>query len=197
MNSKVDARGLACPKPVIETKKALDKIDGGVIITIVDNKIAKENVQKLAKSMNYQTEVKELDSDFHISISKDIDISIKEEVIPKEDIGDFVVFIGKDKMGTGADELGDILMRGYIYTLTEAKPYPKAILFVNRGVNLTVNTSEVLEDLKILEDNGVQLLSCGTCLDYYGYKDKLAIGEVTNMFTIVEMTNTASNTITI
>ena len=196
MNSKVDARGLMCPKPVIETKKALDKIDGGIITTIVDNKIAKENVRKLAQSMNYYVDVKEIDTDFHISISKEQGTVIEREML-SENIGDFVIIVGKDKMGSGSDELGDILMRGYIYTLTEAKPYPKAILFINSGIKLTIDTSEVLDDLKVLEDKGVQLLSCGTCLDYYGYKDRLAIGEVTNMFTIVELTNTSSNAITI
>ena len=102
-----------------------------------------------------------------------------------------ILIIGK----TG--QLGSVLLKGYFYTLTECNPYPKAILFVNAGIKLTVEESPVLDHIRNLETLGVEILSCGTCLDFYGLKDKLAVGDVTNMYTIVEHMNKASNTIRI
>lgn len=197
MNIKVDARGMQCPKPVIETKKAFDSISDGVITTVVDNEIARENVKKLAGSMNYEVNIEEIKGDFYLNINKGKTSSLTISKEKGNQTEDFVILIGKDTMGSGDDTLGNILMKGYIYTLTETKPYPKAILFVNSGIKLTIDSSEVLDHLTQLKESGVELLSCGTCLDFYGYKDNLAIGEVTNMYNIVEMTNTAGKTITI
>ncbi|MDX5642742.1 sulfurtransferase-like selenium metabolism protein YedF, partial [Clostridioides difficile] len=95
------------------------------------------------------------------------------------------------------EELGKVLIKGFIYTLTESKPYPKYVLLVNGGVKLSAENEETIENLKILENMGVEVLSCGTCLDYYNLKDKLQVGTVTNMYTIVETLKNASNTISI
>ena len=100
-------------------------------------------------------------------------------------------------MGKGNDELGEVLIKGYIYTLTETKPYPKHIVFINSGVKLTTRNEATIENLKILEEAGVEILSCGTCLDYYNLKDDLQVGSVTNMYTIVDITNNSSQTISI
>lgn len=197
MRVEVDARGLDCPKPVIQTKKAIEKMDVDNVLTIVDNKIAKENVSKLADNLNCNYTVEEIGSDYYIDIHK-CEI-LEKEVLPerKASIHETVIVVGKDKLGEGNDELGEVLIKGYFYTLTEVQPYPKAILFLNGGVNLTIEGSAVLENLRILESQGVEILSCGTCLDYYMAKDKLAVGGVSNMFTIVEHMNNAKNTIRI
>ena len=100
-------------------------------------------------------------------------------------------------MGSGNDELGEVLIKGFIYTLTEAKPYPKYIVFVNSGVKLTAQNKATIENLKILEEGGVEIVSCGTCLDYYGLKDTLEVGTVTNMYNIVDIMKNTSQTITI
>jgi len=105
--------------------------------------------------------------------------------------------VRNDKLGDGDAQLGEILMKGYMYTLTENKPYPKSILFVNRGVFLAVEGSEVLDHIRTLESEGVEILSCGTCLDYYHIKDKLSVGGVSNMYTIVDTMNNAKNTVTL
>lgn len=194
---EVDARGLDCPKPVIQTKKAIENENVDNVLTIVDNKTAKENVSKLAENLNCKFTVEEIGSDFYIDIFK-LDILTKEAMPEKKpSIHETVIVVGKDKLGEGNDELGHVLMKGYFYTLTEVQPYPKAILFLNGGVNLTIESSPVLEHLRILESIGVEILSCGTCLDYYMAKDKLAVGGVSNMFTIVEHMNKAKNTIRI
>ena len=100
-------------------------------------------------------------------------------------------------MGSGNDELGNVLIKGFIYTLTETKPYPKSILLVNGGVRLSADNEATIENLKILEEAGVEILSCGTCLDYYGLKENLQVGTVTNMYTIVDILKNSSNTISI
>ncbi|QEK13510.1 sulfurtransferase-like selenium metabolism protein YedF [Crassaminicella thermophila] len=195
MNQQVDARGLSCPKPVIETKKLLDKYTDGVVTTIVDNEVAMKNVTKLAKSLNYNVEVKEEGNDFYINIYKGDDNLEKVCEISEE--RDLVILFGSDKLGQGSEELGKILMNGYIYTLTEYTPYPKTLLFINGGVKLTVEGSEVLKYLKQLEGEGVEILSCGTCLDYFHLKEKLAVGSVTNMYTILDTLHSAKNKVTL
>lgn len=186
----VDARGLECPKPVIETKKALDgNIDQ--LTTIVDNKTAVENVRKLVTKLGYEYEVLEKGEDFEIIITQGD--SVETNVTEHSSQGkfkDLTILFSKNTLGEGNDALGEILMKGYIYTLTEMDQYPKKLLFVNSGVYLTLDDSESLEDLKILASAGVEILSCGTCLDYLDVKDRLAVGEVSNMYSIVEGTTT-------
>jgi len=198
---EIDAREQDCPKPVIMTKKALESMDKGEIDVIVDNEVAKENVSKLAKSMNLEYSVSRDDKNFIINIVK----GEKGEVNEKEDTNickpnlfkDTTIIINSDKMGEGNDELGKVLIKGFIYSLTESLPYPSTLVFYNNGVKLTVEGSECLEDLKVLEEAGVEILSCGTCLDYNNIADKLSVGGVTNMYTIVEKIKNSTNTITI
>lgn len=196
MRIELDAKGLACPKPVINTKKKLDSIEQGVVEVTVDNEIAKENILKLVKSMNLEANVLKTEKDsICIEIIKGENVIIEEK--SQESLADTCIFINSDKMGTGNDELGQVLIKGYIYTLTESKPYPKSILFVNSGIKLTTENEATVENLKILQDAGVEILSCGTCLDYYGLKEELKVGTVTNMYTIVESMNNSSKTISI
>ncbi|RKD32111.1 SirA family protein [Thermohalobacter berrensis] len=177
------------------TKKALDEIETGVITTIVDNEVAMKNVSKLAKSSNCEYDTEKVSEDeFRIYITKG-DAKEIEDNDDNNKLKDMTIVFGSDKLGKGSDELGKILMKGYIYTLTEAEPYPSKLLFLNSGVKLTTEGSEVIDDLKKLENSGVEILSCGTCLDFYNIKDKLKVGEVTNMYTIVENMKNAENTI--
>lgn len=200
---QVDARGLACPQPVIKTKKAVEGANEPVL-TIVDNETAMENVIKLAKSMECEFKSYENDGNFYIEITKgemSKDVSLKEcecaECEVAGNITDKVVMIQSDKMGSGSDELGAILINSFVYTLTEAEPYPKAVLLVNSGVRLTTQNDHTIENLKILEQNGVSVISCGTCLDFFGIKDQLKVGIVGNMYDILETAKDASNTLVI
>ncbi len=200
MKKEVDARNQACPKPVIMTKKVLDEISEGIVTTIVDNEVAKENVSKLAKSLNLDYTVeKGTSNEYYIHITKGKVVEENKEInacVPNT-FKDMVILFGKDKLGEGSEDLGNILIKGYIYTLTESTPFPSTLLFLNGGVRLTVEGSPVLDDLKKLESEGVEILSCGTCLDFFNLKDKLAVGEITNMYTIVEKMKNATNTITL
>lgn len=196
MSKEIDARGMDCPKPVIMTKKELDSMEEGNLTTIVDNDTARENVSKLAKSLGFEFGVEEKNGDFYVSISNDG--SVKED---KEETGsnlkDMTIGISSDKMGSGDDKLGEILMKSFIYTVSETEPYPSTIVFYNSGVRLTTEGSEVLDDLERLEEEGVEIISCGTCLDYLELKDKLQIGGVSNMYTIYEKLNGKESNITI
>lgn len=193
----IDARGLACPKPVIETKKAIESINSGKVKVIVDNYIAKENIIKLSRSMNLEFNIlKEEGSFIEIEIIKGEFLeNITEE--KSNDIENSCVFISSDKIGEGDIELGKILMKGFVYTLTETKPYPKYIILVNSGVNLSTSNEDTIENLKKLENFGVEIVSCGTCLDFYNLKESLKVGRVSNMYDILEIMKNTDKTISI
>ena len=196
MYIEINAVGLACPKPVINTKKELDKIDNGIVVVTVDNDIAKQNILKLSNSLNCKAEIIKQEKDLiSIEIKKGENVIIEEK--KQEKLEDKCIFISSDKIGNGNDELGSVLMKGFIYTLTESKPYPKSILLVNSGVKLTTENYDTVGNLKILEEAGVEILSCGTCLDYYGLKESLKLGSVTNMYTIVDIMKNSLQTISI
>ncbi|TFG91295.1 MAG: sulfurtransferase-like selenium metabolism protein YedF [Syntrophobacterales bacterium] len=180
---EIDARGLACPQPVIMTKKAIEA--GKDCVVIVDNEAARENVCRMAKSQGCEADVKEQNGCFRISVTRGTDRKIKESAVPAA--GHTVVVFPSDCMGKGDDELGNILIRGFLHTLGEISPRPDVMIFFNAGVKLTADTSEVLEDLRALEKAGTRLLVCGTCLDFFGLKDKLQAGMISNMYDIAEI----------
>lgn len=180
---KVNAIGEVCPKPVIMTKKALKEIKNGVVEVSVDNETSKENVEKMAKEMGYEYKTEKSGDVFIITINKN---EKSEEIKSENEEKKTVIVIGSDKMGVGEDELGNVLIKGFIYALTESEKLPKTILFYNKGVFLTSVLEDTVKDLKILEEKGVEILSCGTCLNFYHLQDKLQVGTVTNMYTILE-----------
>lgn len=200
MIREIDAKGLACPKPVILTKKELDAMEDGAVRTLVDNVTARENLSKLAGSMGLEFSVEDLGEDmFAVTIVKSGEVEedktpVKAQQNPD---GGSVLVIQSDQMGKGDEELGRLLMKSFIYTVNETKPHPKAILFYNSGVKLTVKDSPVLDDLQDLLEAGVEIISCGTCLDFYNLKDNLAVGDISNMYTIYEKMQSGTNTITI
>lgn len=198
MKKEVDGRGLACPKPVILTKKELDSIEEGVVSTIVDNEVAKENVSKLAQSLGYDFQVKQSEDEsyYYIDIYKG-QVELDGEVDKDKYLKDMVIAITADTMGKGNEELGKILIKSFVYTVSETPPYPKTMVFYNGGVRLTCQGSPVLDDLIRLEDKGVEIISCGTCLDFLELKDKLKVGSISNMYTIYEKLREPANNLII
>lgn len=186
---EIDARKLACPKPVILTKKELDAMEKGVVCTLVDNKVATENLSRLAESMGLKATVEEVGEDYKVIINKDHAVEVKA------DDETFVIGVGTNVMGHGDEKLGAILIKSFMYTVSQTAPLPKTIVFFNGGVKLTCEGSEVLEDIKNMADNGVKIISCGTCLDFYGLKEKLQVGEISNMYTIYETLEKADRNI--
>jgi selenium metabolism protein YedF len=185
MSTEIDARGLACPKPVVATKKALDAIDSGVVVTLVDNTAAKENVVKYATASGFGATVEEQAGQYRISITKGTPLVDLGRITATFPAGDTVYLITNDTLGHGSAELGAVLMKSFFYTLVESEPPPRAVLFINGGVRLTIAGSPVQDHISALAARGVSIMSCGTCLDFFNLKDKLAVGGVTNMYDIV------------
>lgn len=187
----IDCKAIKCPQPVINTKKYFDTIQKGEAEVIVDNEVAKINISKFCQSNNLKFSVEEKEGLYHIKISKE-DLSC--EAMDFDNKG-LVILVTSDKLGVGDDTLGATLMKSYLYALSESDKLPSDLLLLNSGVKLVVESSEVLDSLKKLKERGVNIASCGVCLDFYGVKDKLAVGEITNMYTIIEKMNKAENTI--
>ena len=183
----VNAIGDNCPIPVIKTKKAIQALEGpDVIEVLVDNEIAVQNVTKMAKSEGGEvTSEKLAEKEYKVTI-KFGDAVVEECCCCEEEKENLVVVISSDRMGTGNDALGKVLIKGFIFAVSQLENLPKAMLFYNGGATLTAEGSDSLADLQNLAEQGVEIMTCGTCLDYYGLKEKLAVGTVTNMYSIVE-----------
>ena len=195
----VNAIGDACPIPVVKTRKAMETIKGSEVVeTLVDNEIAVENLKKMAGQMGYQVKDQKLEEGKY-SVQIVVTEAEKTEKI-QADIcdcrptaaSDKVVVIRSNVMGEGDSELGKVLIKGFIYALSQQEELPKTILFYNGGAYLTCEGSASLDDLKELEHRGVKILTCGTCLNFYGLSEKLKVGEVTNMYEIAETMSKAS-----
>ena len=158
------------------------------IEVLVDNEIAVQNVTKLAKEQGGEVSSEKLgEKEYKVTIKMQGAPAVDAEVVCTPDQkGDLIVVVSSDRMGTGNDELGKVLIKGFIYAVTQLDTLPKKMLFYNGGATLTTEGSDSIEDLKSLEAQGVEILTCGTCLDYYHLKDKLVVGGVTNMYSIVE-----------
>ena len=197
---QVNAMGDACPIPVVKTKNAIRELNGaGVVETLVDNEIAVQNLTKMANQKGYGVHSVKLEAGkYQVTMTIGEGSALPEVNEPEVCLvtpaaaKNTVVVVSSSKMGEGNDELGGVLMKGFIFALSQLDELPKTILFYNGGAPLTCEESPALEDLKSLEAQGVEILTCGTCLKYYGMEDKLKVGEVTNMYTIVEKMTGAS-----
>lgn len=179
---QLDVRGLPCPGPVIETKKALRNLAQGKIEVLLDNNISVENVQKMAQTLGYPVQREEKEGVYKLLISKAGNIEQGTEGKQKK----IVLFLGSDNIGRGSDELGKVLMKSYLYALSESACYPTVILLMNSGVKNAVEGSDTLKSLQTLVGKGVDILVCGTCLDYFSLKEKIAVGRISNMYDISE-----------
>lgn len=183
----VNAMGDGCPIPVIKTKKAIQALEGPEVIEVlVDNEVAVQNVTKMATSEGGQVTSEKLgEKEYKVVI--EMGGAVAEAACCAASANDdFIVVVASDRMGSGNDALGKVLIKGFIFAVTQLDKLPTAMLFYNGGATLTAEGSDSLEDLKNLEAQGVEIMTCGTCLDYYGLKEKLAVGSVTNMYSIVE-----------
>jgi selenium metabolism protein YedF len=174
--------------------------NGSTIEVHVDNQTAVQNVMKALSSKNIKPVSEKIkEKEFvirgEVSNSEKIELEPKDQVCIPDALGDTVVAIESETMGNGDDTLGEILMKSFIYTLSQLEELPKAIIFYNTGAKLTLNNSAVLQDIKNLEAQGVEIITCGTCLDFFEVKEELAVGSVSNMYTIVEKISSASKVI--
>jgi len=197
----VDARGKPCPQPVVLTRQAMKQ--GLPFTTIVDNEVSMANVSRMARSAGWHVETDKKEDGFHLVITPGgLDATLMQAAqtrtqseataTAKEPL---VLFLASDVIGQGDDTLGQVLMRTLISTLQEVEPRPDVIVFMNNGVRLATEGSPVADDLRLLEEAGIELLVCGTCLDFFGLTDKLVVGTISNMYTIAETLLNASNVV--
>ena len=197
MNKIIDCRGMACPLPVVNAKNTAEELNFGDILTVlVDNEIAVQNLQRFASYKNFTSSgEKKSDKEYAVTIQigENKTSEAAEEVSCEMDILEkgMLVVLSSNTMGNGDPKLGTALMKAFVFALTKQDRLPETILCYNTGAYLTCEGSDTLEDLKLLESEGVTILTCGTCLDFYGLKEKLAVGGATNMYDIVERMETA------
>ena len=197
MDGIVDARGMACPAPVVKTRDALK---GGArdIEVLVDNPTARDNVCRFATSQGCTADVREEGDIFRIAVSKTTEAPSDRPEPEAADSGiRSVVVLSEDIMGRGNRELGEILVKAFLNTLAESDPPPWRMVLFNSGVKLAVEGSDTVQALSNLESLGVGILVCGTCLDFFGLKEKLAAGTVSNMYDILTTMLSATNSVAI
>ena len=169
----VDVRGSLCPKPVIETKKVSDANPSAIITTIVDNEVSRDNVEKFGKSRGYGVAIRQDGKDFYLTMTPN-DNPVADGSCETMSYGNRVILMTKDYLGEGSEELGRNLIK------------PSKIYFINSSVKMVVNDSVHLENIKKLADLGVEIAACGICLDFYGVKENVGVGSITNMYAITD-----------
>jgi selenium metabolism protein YedF len=206
----VDARGLVCPKPLIMTKAALEKLAvGQEMDVVIDNETSRQNIERFLKDNGATSSCTENAGEFTLRIRKQNAVpgrpNTQEYCIPhpsspssndRESKKSAVILFKSDKMGCGPDDLGAILMKAFINTIKEIFPLPSALVFYTDGIHLTVEGSPVVDPIRELESRGVKILVCGTCLDYFKKKASLEVGIVSNMYAILETLSSAHHVIT-
>ena len=198
MSPIIDARGKACPTPVIMAKKAISAGESTFTV-LVDNTTAVENLKRLAENQGFDAAAAEAEGVFSVAFTRTGCAACEEAVnapLPAPG-GDWAVFVGRDIIGDGDRELGTNLMRMFFYTLSQGEDKPGAVLFMNAGVKLPAGDEQVAEHLKALQAKGVQVLVCGTCLNFYGLTDQLMVGTVSNMYDILSQMQAAAKVITV
>ena len=195
MEKMLDARGMACPLPVVNAKKAAEGLHSGdTLIVRVDNEIAVQNLQRFAQHMGFTAAGEKVsESEFTVTMVIGGEAKAEPEIACNLDARKkgMLVALSGNTMGSGDERLGKALMKAFVFALTKQDVLPETILCYNTGAYLTTEGADTLEDLKLLESEGVTILTCGTCLDFYGLKEKLAVGGITNMYDIVERMESA------
>ena len=181
----VDCRNMACPIPVVTVKKALEESGGDGVLVLVDSGAPRENISRFAQNRGYRVTEAEIDGGYALTITGGY---ASPAVVAERQTegGKRVMLVTSDRFGDGPEDLGRLLMKNFIITLLELPDAPDAIFFLNSAVFLTTEGSELLDILNRLGDRGVEIFSCGLCLDFFKKKDKLGAGAVTNMLTIAE-----------
>ncbi len=201
----IDTRGHECPKPIIMVKKSFNQLNTNSILEILtDNQISLENLLRFLKDNGFMIEVI-CSTNFWIinahasnTIPESNNLNVKEYcsiTTPQKTISNTGIVIKSDQMGLGSEELGKVLLKGFLNTISESDLLPSQIIFYNSGVLLCQNNSPVIEHLKKLISNNVKIIICGTCVDYFGIKDNINIGTISNMFNICEILNSANKII--
>ena len=201
MEKKIDCKGMACPLPVVNAKKAAEELSAGDVLTVlVDNEIAVQNLTRFGEHRGFAVSAaKKAEKEYAVRMTvAGTAADDKEEVVAcavDSRRKGMLVVLSANTMGTGDPKLGTALMKAFVFALTRQDQLPDTVLCYNTGAYLTCEGADTLEDLKLLESEGVTILTCGTCLDFYGLKEKLAVGGATNMYDILERMENAAQII--
>lgn len=193
MSKTVDARGLACPQPVVLAGKALAEAGAEQVTVIVDEAAAVENVTRLARARGFELTRADRPDGTYLTLRSPgsppapAAQPAAPATSPQPGAGATLVLVTSDSLGHGPAELGERLMGVFLHTLLEVEPRPRTLIFMNTGVKLTVKGARALDDLQALAGQGTEVLSCGTCLGYFELTDQLAVGKVSNMFEIATL----------
>ena len=211
---EIDAFGLQCPQPLMMAKKELDAGADELQIT-VSTEAAVNNLRHLGVRLNRTVDVADIDGGWAVTFGAGSEATDAAGAtdgstdsgpettdtgtgIAASTTATYAVFVGKDHVGEGAEELGQSLMKMALYTLSESGEPPAHLLFMNSGVKLVAGgEQQVIDSVSSLIAQGTEVLVCGTCLDYYGLKDELQVGEVSNMYDILSSMQTAGKVITL
>ena len=196
---EIDARGLACPAPVLEAKNAIEENKPNSIKVLVDNEAGRQNVSRFLESQGFEVSVEEREGDFYVTGRREGGVEPEDLVDEKQDAEKkkIMVMVANNCMGHGDDELGSKLMVSFLKTIKEMGDELWRLVFVNNGVKLAIKDSEVLPILKEYEKDGLYILVCGTCLTHFNLLDKKQVGETTNMLDIVTAMQLADKVINI
>ena len=181
--SEIDCRGKTCPQPVLMAKQALETLKEGELILIVDNPSSCDNVERFVRSQGCLVDVERRGQDFYLHIQK---VKLSDEGKSSQKREKVVVYINSHLLGIGDEALGSFLMKAFLKTLMDLERRPDRLILINSGVQLASEDSKVLETLMVLSEKGVEIVSCGTCIDFYGLKDKMKVGAISNMYDILQ-----------
>ncbi len=180
--TEVDVRGLVCPEPVVRTRKAIESTPRGKVVVLTDSPTSRDNIVRFAERAGCQVSCKEREPGVYaVTIVRGSQVAA-----PCAKTGT-AVFVSSDRLGRGDDKLGKLLMGLFLRTLVELPSRPASLALMNSGVKLSLAESEVLDALKTLENQGTEVRVCGTCLDFFGLKDQVRVGTVSNMYELAEM----------
>jgi len=183
---EIDCRGMSCPQPVVTTKQALDQMTEGELVVVVDNPSSCGNVERFAQNQGCPVDVEKKGENFYIRIKKirvkNEDRAVKQNEKPEK----IVVYINSNLLGTGDEALGSFLMKAFLKTLLDLEKKPDRLILINSGVQLVAEGSKVLENLVALSEAGVEVVSCGTCVDFYKLREKMRVGTISNMYDIIQ-----------
>ncbi|MFO7812167.1 MAG: sulfurtransferase-like selenium metabolism protein YedF [Pelovirga sp.] len=189
---ELDYRGHACPYPVVETRKQILANSADKLTVLVDDDVCRDNVTRLAEKMGYQSTAVAIHNGYRMELTPPSEPAEAISPAPQKAVtGATVIYCGSDRMGSGDDDFGRVLLKNFLMTQLEIDPLPSAILFVNSAVHLVCSGSELLDTLQALKTAGVDIASCGLCLDFYNRKDQLKVGRITNMLDIVDIQHQA------
>lgn len=193
---ELDYRGHACPYPVVETRKQILANAAEHLTVLVDDEVCRDNVTRLAEKLGYQASATATSDGYRLELAVTAGQAAATTPAPQTAVlGATVIYCGSDRMGSGDAEFGRLLLKNFLMTQLEIDQLPAAILFVNSGVRLVCAGSEVLDTLQALKTAGVDIASCGLCLDFYNCKDQLKVGRITNMLDIVDIQHQAGRVI--